>query len=75
MAIYLWRDFFQDHKVLFWCDNLAVVWVINRQTSRSKCVMGLVRRLLLTCLQANITFSAKYTPGASNRTADVLSHC
>lgn len=30
--------------------------------------------MVLTCLQANKSFSVKYTPGASNSIADALSH-
>lgn len=73
VAVCLWREHFKDRKVLFWCDNQAVVRVINRQTSRSERVMRLVRKLVLTCLQANISFSARYVPGTSNCIADALS--
>lgn len=73
VALSLWKDLFRDRKVLFWCDNQAVVRVINRQISWSERVMGLVKRLVLTCLRANISFSAKYIPGTSNNIADALS--
>lgn len=72
-AVYIWKDQFSNKKVLFWCDNQAVVRVINRQTSRSERVMQLVRKFVLTCLLANITFSAKYVPDTDNGTADALS--
>lgn len=56
--------------VLFWCYNLAVVKVINRQTSSSEQVMQLVQKMVLTCLLTNISFSAKSIPGTSNGIMD-----
>ena len=73
VAVYIWRELFTNKKVLFWCDNLSVVRIINRQTSRSERVMRLVRRLVLTCLESNISFSAKHIAGVNNDVADALS--
>ena len=73
VAVYIWHEHFSNKKVLFWCDNLSVVRIINRQTSRSERVMRLVRMLVLTCLKFNITFSAKHIAGTNNDVADALS--
>ena len=74
VAVCIWRQLFANQRVLFWCDNQAVVRVVNRQASRSERVMRLVRKFVLTCLEANILFSARHIPGVDNDVADALSH-
>ena len=73
VAVYIWHNLFTNKRVLFWCDNLSVVRIINRQMSRSERVMQLVRKLVLTCLKFNITFTAKHIAGVDNDVADALS--
>ncbi|XP_053159366.1 uncharacterized protein LOC128347977 isoform X1 [Hemicordylus capensis] len=58
VAVHLWAGEFSNSTVQFWCDNQAVVQVVNSQTSRSPRVMGLVRTFVLQCLRANILFVA-----------------
>ncbi|KAJ7331886.1 hypothetical protein JRQ81_014066 [Phrynocephalus forsythii] len=72
-AVMIWRDIFKDKRITFWCDNQAVVAVINRQSSKSGRVMRLVRRLVPLCLSANVTFRAKFVLGLDNGIADSLS--
>ena len=43
------------------------VSVINKQTSKSKNVMTLVRNLVLCLLQNNTTFRSEHVPGSSNK--------
>ena len=59
--------------VLFHCDNQAVVAVINKQTSRDKTLMRLLRPLILELLTHNIRFRAEYIPTDENSLADALS--
>ncbi|XP_067318612.1 uncharacterized protein [Anolis sagrei] len=73
VAVRIWTNLFRNKRVRFWCDNQAVVRVVNRQSSKSARVMRLVRLFVLTCLEANITFSARYIPGVNNEIADALS--
>ena len=54
VAVYLWHDTFANRKVLFWCDNQAVVRIVNKQLSCSEQVMRLVRKFVLLCLCNNI---------------------
>ena len=42
VSIYIWGDQLKNKKVLFRCDNKAVVEIINRQTSESSHIMVLV---------------------------------
>lgn len=53
--------------------NMAVVQIINKQSSKDTIIMRLVRRLVLATLECNIHFWAKHIPGKHNVTADCLS--
>lgn len=75
LALHLWGSCFQNQRVKFYCDNLAVVHSINKQTTRSKPSMQLLRVLVLSCLTHNIMFRAKHIPGHENNVADALSRC
>jgi len=73
VAVLLWGEHLTDKKVLFHCDNQAVVHVLNKQSSRSKASMGLLRIFVLACLEQNILFKATHIPGRNNHIADALS--
>ena len=71
-ALRLWA-ILSNKCVIFWSDNEAVVTIINRQTSRCRKIMQLVRTLVIRCLELNIHFKAKHIPGVDNGIADALS--
>lgn len=73
LAVHLWGKDLENQKVLFHCDNMAVVHMINRQTTRSTPSMGLIRALVGACLRHNVLFRAKHIPGIKNEVADALS--
>ena len=73
LALEIWGSEMANKKILFMSDNMAVVEVINKQTSREKNLMHLLRRLVLVCLSKNILFRAKHIPGKYNVIADRLS--
>ncbi|XP_077773920.1 uncharacterized protein LOC144325210 [Podarcis muralis] len=73
VAVHLWVDEFRDRRVCFWTDNLAVVNVLAKLSSRSPRVSALLRVFVLHCLRCNIVFSARFVPGVSNEIADALS--
>ena len=73
LALEIWGSEMANKKILFMSDNMAVVEVINKQTSREKNLMHLLRRLVLVCLSKNILFRAKHIPGKYNIIADRLS--
>lgn len=52
---------------------MTLVHNINKQTSKEKSIMRLIRRLVLATLSYNIHFRAKHIPGKHNVTADRLS--
>ncbi|XP_046567983.1 uncharacterized protein LOC124276384 [Haliotis rubra] len=72
LAIKIWGPQLANKKILFYCDNQAVVAIINKQSSKCP-VMNLLRRLILLCFNHNILFKSKYIDTNSNVIADALS--
>ena len=62
-----------DKCAIFFSDNAAVVDIINKQTSKDKAIMVLLRDLVLSCLKHNILFQTRHIPGFINSSADYLS--
>lgn len=73
IALELWCHQFQNCRVILHSDNIAVVHVINKTTSKDPNLMTLMRRLMLLSLQHNIHFVAEHVPGVLNTAADMLS--
>ena len=57
-AVCLWGNELANKKVVFNIDNLALVSVVNKQTSKSKRVMRLVRPFVLKLMEFNCIFKA-----------------
>ena len=73
LGVHLWASRLKNKRVLFYSDNESVVHVINKQTSKHKGLLALVRQLVLICLSQNIYFKARHVPGRHNVLADSLS--
>ena len=73
VAIDVWPECFRNKFVLFFCDNEAVVHIINNQTSKDKKIMSVLRFLVIQCMKHNVVFRAKHVPGRDNQLADCLS--
>ena len=73
IAVELWANEWENKCILFHTDNLSVVHVINKQSSKDKVIMQLLRRLVVKCLKHNILFQAEHVPGLENSLADQLS--
>ena len=73
LALEVWGHKLKNHKILFMCDNYAVVEILNKTSCKDVNVMKLVRRLVLSCLQHNIHFRGKHIPGYTNVISDKLS--
>lgn len=73
LGVHLWSPQLKNRRILFYSDNESVVHVINKQTSKDKCLLALVRQLVLICLSQNIYFKARHVPGKKNVLADSLS--
>lgn len=73
LAVEIWGRKMKNHKILFYSDNEATVFILNKQTSKDPMMMRLVRRLVLSTMKHNILFRAVHIPGKSNVVADHLS--
>lgn len=73
VTVHLWAQEFANFTIRFWCDNQAMVAVVNRLSSKSARIMGLVRPFVLQCLRINALFAARHVPGVENCIADALS--
>ena len=73
VAVHCWGSELANRKVMFRTDNVAVVHIINKQSSRCDLIMDLVRLFVCQCLRYNIASRAKHVPGTYNVIADSLS--
>lgn len=73
VALELWSQILHNKRIMFYSDNIAVVYVINKKTSKDKNIMSLLRRLVTQALKYNIVFGADHIPGLQNVIADKLS--
>lgn len=73
LSIQLWGYLMANSRILFMCDNMSIVSVINSHTSRDKHIMRLLRQLAVVTMTHNIHFASKHIPGKSNCVADALS--
>lgn len=62
VAIHLWTEDMRNATVHFWCNNKAVVYVINSLTTKSHRVMSLVYAFTKHCLWLNTLFLARHVP-------------
>ena len=73
VAVLCWVPLMTNRKITFHTDNLAVMHIINQQSSRCPRIMHLVRMFVLECLRYQIVFKAVHVPGKLNIIADALS--
>lgn len=69
----IWQEQFENKRVYFWCDNEAVIRLMNKQTSLLDFIC-IVCRFVLVCLSANITLLVHHITGMDNNIMDSLSH-
>ena len=72
LALCLWGSKLANKKVLYHIDNKALVTIINKQTSKSKRVMLLLRPFVMKCMLNNILFNEVYIPTKCNSIADSI---
>ena len=73
VLLHLFAKDLANSSVEFYCDNLAVVQIMNKQTSRSPTIMRLLRPMICTMLKFNISFKSVHIPGIYNNLCDALS--
>ena len=73
MAIHTWGSLWQRQKILFHCDNQAVISIWESGTTRAKEIMALVRLLYYSAAKYNINVCITHITGTENVIADCLS--
>ena len=73
VAARIWGSMWQNKRIIFFSDNMAVVHVLNSSTSKEREVMILLRKLVLVTMNYNFQFQARHLPGHVNTLADSLS--
>ena len=73
LAVKLWGELWKRQKILLHIDNEALVYVINKQSSKSKRLMKLVREFILLSMKLDIVFKAVHISSKSNGIADAIS--
>jgi hypothetical protein len=73
VALEIFGSNMANQTITFHCDNLAVTQIINKQTSKDKAIMVLVRHLVLSAMKYNIIFKSQHIPGKYNILPDKLS--
>lgn len=73
MALTIWAKELQGKRLVVWCDNQAVVHMINKTLSSCSKCMFLIRHLTLLSMSYSIKIFCEYISTDQNRWADQLS--
>ncbi|XP_076158650.1 uncharacterized protein LOC143141830 [Alosa pseudoharengus] len=73
VASVLWGSDWSRKRITLFCNNAAVVGMINKGRSSSSIIMSLLRRLTWQSVLHNFIISAEHIPGHCNVLADALS--
>ena len=72
-SILLWADQYKNKRISLYCDNQAIVAMINNGSSSCMNCMKLIRIITLRSLELNVHIFAKYVSSAENDFSDALS--
>lgn len=72
-AAFVFSHEWRKKKILFICDNMAVVYILRKGRSKCPFVMKLMRKLTWLALINGFYFSAEYISTMDNTSADFLS--
>ena len=73
MAVHTWGSLWQKKRILFHCDNQAVVDIWKSGSTRASETMALARFLYFAAARHNINVCIVHIDGANNVIADCLS--
>ena len=73
MVVHTWGFPWQNQKILFNCDNLMVVDIWAKGSTKSPEVMALVRLLYFCAACYDINVSVQHISGTENKIADAIS--
>ena len=73
IAIILWLEKYKNQQITIFCDNMSVVQMLNKSSSKCKNCMVLIRIIVLQTLTHNVKLKLKHVEGKENKMADFLS--
>ena len=73
ITISLFAPKLQNSSITFYSDNIGVVQILNKQSSKCHYLMQLVRPLVLILLHNNIHLKSLHIPGVENNLCDAIS--
>ena len=73
MGVFAWSHLLKNQRVIIFCDNQAVINIMNNTSSACKNCMVLIQFLTLRCLRENIRIFCRWIRGKNNLRADLLS--
>ena len=73
LALEIWGQELRDQCIILHIDNMAAVYILNKQSSKDKDIMVLVRRFVLACMKFNILTKCVHLEGSSNILPDLVS--
>ena len=73
VALHLWGPHLANQCIELISDNMSIVYVINKFSSKDNHIMTLLRQLVLTCMNFNILLKATHLSGKLNIIPDLLS--
>jgi hypothetical protein len=73
LALYLWADKRSSKNILFHIDNLALVSILSKRSSKDKLIIKLIRPCVLFTMLSNVQFRAVHIEGIKNEIADSIS--
>ena len=73
VACVLWGKQWKKLRIVFHCDNMSTVQIINKGRSKGKTIMKLMRKLTWCSATFNFTIHAQHVPGSLNSVADAIS--
>ena len=73
VGVIAWADRLKNCRVILFCDNQAVLQMVNNTTSSCKNCMHVLRLLVVNNIVHNRRIFIKYVKSADNKLADSLS--
>jgi len=73
VAAILWGKSWKRKQIVFHCDNMSVVHILNKGRSPCLAIMRLMRRLVIVAALCNFNFRSIHVAGYKNQIADSLS--
>ena len=73
VSLVVWSKELSGKKILFHCDNRALVDVLNKLSASDKGILRLLRFFVVKCVTYDIEVKAVHVPGKLNVISDALS--